>query len=339
MRRAPQVCAVLLAFAAAASAQVPSGPAPVVAPPETLTAVLFGPADLPAPAMSVQAPDTLRFGAPLRVTLDFGAAAAPPADSLGVSVPWLHIRGAATGPADGRLELELRCWRAGPWRLAWADPDHAGPVLETAGRLPADASPAPVRDPRRPGRDLMRIALAALLAAVLAGALIAAWLRRRRGPPERTSDDPPPAWALFALSLAPAVDAGEPRAGETGAYLTRVGRALREYVARRYGVAAAGLTGGDVAGAVAARQYEAARVAGFDALLGECDRLRFDPVPPAPEVCRRLTAAALGAVARDRDGGAGADAAAAAAWSRLRRSCRDWTGADPTEAVEEATHA
>lgn len=336
-RLRPALMLVCLLWAAAAAARAPTSAAGA-APPDTLTAVLTAPAGTPTPRLSLAAPDTLLFGAPLRLALDFGGAAPAPADSIRSATPWLHVA-AAVADDEGNVVLELRCWRAGPWRLAWADPSRAGEVLVTAGRLAPEAPPAPVRDPWRPARDLRLLSLAALLAAVLLLAALLAWRRRGRGLRVLVDAPPPPAWARFAADLAPALAEGQPRSGETGVYLTVLGGALRTYLARRYGVTASGLTGGDVSGAVTARQYQAERVAVFDELLAECDRLRFDPRPPSPDRCRRLTAAAVGAVARDREGVAPADAAAAARWARLREAVQAWTGEDPAAVAGEVGRA
>ena len=337
MRRVPfhAACPILmlLTIAAAASAQIPSAAGLPAAPPDTLTAVLSGPDGTPAPRLALALPDTLRFGDPVGLTLSFPGGQAPAPDSLRVSVPWLHVAAAPqAGASDGDLVLTLRCWRAGPWRLAWADASRAGEVLLTEGRLPADAAPQPVRDPWRPSRDLRLLGLLAFLLGLLLMVLWRLWSGRGAGLRARASDPAPPAWAVFATALAPAVAEGEPRSGGTSAYLDRLGRATRAYLARRYGVAAGGLTGDDVAPAVAERQYDARRVAAFADLLAACDRLRFAPEPPAAAICRRLTAQAVGAVDADRDGAAGADAAAAAAWVRLQDACTAWSGEEAARA-------
>jgi len=300
--------------------------------PDTLTALIAGPDRTPKPRWAVSRPDTIFFGQPLTLTLEFPAGSMVQADSIRSRTPWLHVAAQTPATVGDLIELELRCWRVGPWRLAWGE-EETSEVMWTQGRLTGDDASFPVRDPWRPTRDLRILLLLGLISVLLAAGL-GWWLAHRtpHGFAREASRPLDPAWMTFAKNLRTRVESGQPKPGATRAYLADLGRDLRGYLQQRYAVPSAGLVGGEVGPAVLARDYPSTRGDAFDHVLRECDRCRFDPREPSADVCRRLTQTAVEAVGRDRTGsrtiGVGALAAtgADAEWASLLETCRRWGG-------------
>ncbi len=299
-------------------------------PPDTLTAVISGPEGVPPPQWFLSLPDTLFFGQPLSLTVEFPPGVVVHSDSIQSLTPWLLLT--LTGdPVLAEIhDLEVRCWRAGPWRLLWegqADTD----VMWTRTLLSADNNPDPVRDPWRPARDLRLLILLTLVTTLVLVGL--GWLMYQKTRPRLDKElgaSPNPAWMTFALGLRTRIEQGHPATGKTRPYLEDMSRDIRAYLQRRYSMPAAGLTGNDVGQAMASREYPSSRADIFEVVLSHCDRLRFAPEPPSAAVCRSLTVEVINAVARDRLPGAAQHLNAKTLldadtdWNILLETCRLW---------------
>jgi len=328
MIRSGWILLLLVFCASRVEAQMGSMPAPQ--PPDTLTAVITGPQDAPVPRWSISLPDTLYFGQPIELTVEFPAGVSVHPDSIRSLTPWLLVKAPAELAAAEVLQLELRCWRAGPWRLTWDDQGESG-VMWTNGRLGDGEAPDPVRDPWRPARDLRLLILISLVVTLVLATLVWLVLRRgRSGLEMEQGASPDPAWMTFAAALRSRIEAGHPTTNQTRSYLADLSRDVRTYLQRRYTMPAGGLTGGDVGQAMAAREYPATRADEFDAVLRDCDRYRFDPDPPGTDVCRRLTMTIIRAVEKDRTQRAASGFRASAAlgaeadWNKLLETSRLW---------------
>jgi hypothetical protein len=301
-------------------------------PPDTLTAVISGPVGAPAPQWALALPDTLFFGQPLSLTVEFPPGVAVHSDSIQSLTPWLLVATTGAPVVAETHDLEIRCLRVGPWRLLW-DEQTGTDVMWTMSLLAADAAPDPVRDPWRPARDLRLLLLLTLVTVLVLAGL--GWLLYRRTRPKLDLEPescPNPAWMTFASGLRTRIEQGHPATGTTRPYLEDMSRDIRAYLQRRYSMPAAGLTGNDVGHAMASREYPSSRADVFEVVLKDCDRLRFAPEPPSAAVCRSLTVAVINAVAKDRLSGsdphlhARTVLDAETAWSALLETCRLWQG-------------
>ncbi|HYH65851.1 MAG TPA: hypothetical protein VD866_14225, partial [Urbifossiella sp.] len=131
--------------------------------------------------------------------------------------------------------------------------------------------------------------LAAVLGAVFAAGIGVGVVRRWRAKPPA----PPPAvraWAEFDRAAAePPAPAAE-----------RVAAALREYVARRFGVPAPHLTTAELAAAAWPDGFPADAVAVLAEILAACDRAKFAAVPPAADLIAPARSWVTAAEARAR---------------------------------------
>jgi hypothetical protein len=125
--------------------------------------------------------------------------------------------------------------------------------------------------------------VAAGLGAVFVAGIVVGLVRRWRARPPA----PPPgarAWAELDRAAAEA----------PGPAVERTAAAVREYVARRFGVPAPHLTTAELAAAPWPDGTPADAVAALADLLAACDRVKFAPDPPTPEGVAELIARARG---------------------------------------------
>ncbi len=144
--------------------------------------------------------------------------------------------------------------------------------------LPADTAlrvPKPARDIAAWRRPWWHWLVAGLAAAALIGVLLWWWLRRRRRRRRAAPDIDPFVWANEAFARIDALRLLD--AGEAGRYVTLHADVLREYLARRIGVARRSLTTSEVSAVLAGREeIPQIRLA---TLLGESDLVKFAQQP------------------------------------------------------------
>lgn len=331
----------LLATATMMAADQPAGTAPAApraaASPDTLE-VRFSwrDGDEPAPVALHVVPTLVDLGGLVAVVSDGPAGVALPAgDRLQADVEWLvpeprpiideAVAAAIDALPDAQGPRSITFWRAyvlGMWRATWAD-RAPGTLVTVQGRLAGSEPIMPVRDPRLPG-GLPRwlvwlIGFALLLALAWLG-----WRRlRRRQDPSRQAEDQPleaPAWLRAACDLH-ALD----RSGVDGrSFLDRLAAILRRYLQERFYLPAVEMTVAELAAAARSAGWRDHQIAGFLAILAECDRLRYAPPGISALACRDCLGAALDAIEGARivpiwsPAAAQQVAAARAAWQDLR---------------------
>ncbi|HET7583323.1 MAG TPA: hypothetical protein VFK13_00305 [Gemmatimonadaceae bacterium] len=182
--------------------------------------------------------------------------------------------------------------------------------------LPADTAlrvPKPARDILPWTRPWWQWAVAALVAAAIIGVLLWWWLRRRRRRGAEPLVADPFAWATEAFARIDALRLLE--AGEGGRYAALSADVLREYLARRTGIARRSMTSAELLGALAGRE-EIPQIR-LTALLGETDLVKFARLPLSVTRARELGAEARTLV---RAVQAGIDAAAQRAAAEAARA-------------------
>jgi hypothetical protein len=286
------------------------------ASPDTGRLVIEAPADWPAPRAVRLVPDSLRFGAEGALQLDFTTRPSGfVADSLQIAAPWVEVpepwrpqRLSGGSPADAswRVELPLRVYRVGPLKVEWQSGREpvavaAAPIAFVAGRTAPGARPAAVRPPRGIGWNPLLLLALLLLAVVASGVAMRLVARRRRrawNPHDRPLASP--AWLAAAESLRSLVEEDLPGRGEGRRHLDRLAGVVRRYLAARFGLPALELAAAELPVAGSFRGFATREIAPFTNLLEEIDSVRFAPQPVVGSVCRRLTGAAVAAIARRR---------------------------------------
>jgi len=293
------------------------GPASSMSPSDTATALLAGVAGTVAPRAILIWPDTVSFGDPFWVALA-GTAVLPASPAAGAD--WLEWespaidqerRGAAARPtpprgwptpeSGARVVGRARAYRSGPLRFGWAgQPDLLSTVVNVRPRLPATASPAPVRDPRGLGWRGRRLAVLALVVTGLVTLLARRWRRRHAPAGPVDAPLPPPAYLAAARALRALLDEALPARGEGRRFLDRLAGEIRLYLRARYRVPAPTLTPDEIASALTALGHPAPLAAAGERLLRGCDARRFAPGAATPAACQALLAEAVALVAAGR---------------------------------------
>jgi hypothetical protein len=250
------------------------------------------PEGAPAPARIIVLPDTVVFGGVIEVVLE-------PANNDGsVTVlehetPWLET----PVPDDPGLLARLlgqaapatapntyRVYRTDPFRVRVGDAVSA--VIHVRGRAEGTGEVASIRTPPFPGWPWLTMLAAAVLVGLLV--LLGAWLwGRRHGPvvwPDRSVGTP--AWLDAAIGLDELIQGGSLSRGEGSRFLDGLAGLARRYMAGRYGVAGAEMTGPEIVKACRALGYPLGPVRVLANLIDEADRRRYDPDPPRPAWCR-----------------------------------------------------
>jgi hypothetical protein len=294
--------------------------APTV-PPDTVLAQLSGPEGWPEPTAIHVWPDTVAFGEPVWLVLDFPAGAGKLApDSLTCSADWwvwadraathgrrgplgwlsklaavwhrrsqLPRRASIPGIPEGlRLSRQARVLHAGAYRVAWG-PQHGAvsPLGTVTSRLDGGQKAAPIRPPLPLGWSwsVLFAALLALLA--LIGLLWRLWRRGRRpGMLPADVEIPPPAYLQTARDLWRLHQDELPAKGQGRLFLDRLAGIVRAYVSARYRVRAAEMTAGEVACALTAAGHGRAVIETITRLLQSCDDQRYGPGSVGQEFCR-----------------------------------------------------
>jgi len=362
--------------AAPGSAAMSALPASV--PPDTVVAVLSGPAHWQVPIAIAVWPDTVKFGEPVTVVVDFPAGSAPvTADSLTCDVPWLiwadafdksppdkllsrlkrwfgragvlRIPAGLPPAAGPRIVRAARIFRMGPYRLQWGDREDPvaarTAVSQVASRLTNNNEPVGVRWPRSLGWRWPR--LVGLLAALMSLVAGAVWLMRRRhrrhGAPAHTPI-PPPAYLLTAQMIWALYRQELPARGQGRLFLDQLTAAMRGYLRNRFRIRAEEMTAKELLAALRARGYKSAECGEFAQLLQEADDLRYAPERVVPAVCDGFLArairlmAAVQVVARFAPVPADLAVAGQKCWSNLWRWLENSDPSNPVEVQEKARH-
>ncbi len=218
-----------------------------------------------------------------------------------------------TTPLDGGRERWTRTYRLSPFVPGKQVPVGFDPVKVRAGGVDHDVSFPTVAvevktSPTPPTLDRVEVrgieelppvpppppepvgwVLAAVLAAVFAAGVGVGLVRRWRAKPPA----PPPAVRAWAELDRAAAEPPGPAAG-------RVAAALRDYVARRFGVPAPHLTTAELAAAPWPDGFPADAVAALADVLAACDRAKFAPAAPAADLIAPARSWVTAAEARAR---------------------------------------
>jgi len=294
---------------------------PEVAPPDTATIHITGLESWPAPTALYVWPDTLNFGDPVALILDFPQAVAEfSPDSLQVDVDWLlPWKQSSAAPRTGligwwdrltnwqpefdlsaadipavaegrwRAVVPVRLYRAGPFQIGWST--AALPVSEiglVVGRVQEMGQSAVIRSPRAMGWYGWR--LAGILVAGILLTLLIWWLWRRRQPRQLGPQDrhlPIPAYLDTAVQLWQLYSEQLPARGDGKQFLDRLSACMRSYLSDRYQISAAELTASEIRSTLSQLGYKPARPSEFTRLLKRSDDLRFCPQPVTAEFCRQ----------------------------------------------------
>jgi len=282
--------------------------APVNAVIDTAVAVFEIPPELSGQVTAHTVQDTVLFGDPVHLILDY---AAPPAGDLEISpaegTEWLaplkeekpglvsRILGKNAAPLPDmsglpdigdqvRSVLTFRVFRTNPFRLQVGS--FLSPVIHVQGRVEGSEQTAAIRGPRSVGwSPLVVLILLVVLTLVL---LIARWLWNRGWKHEVLSDFPlpPPAWFAAAIELRDLFQAGFLQRGDNRAFLDGLAGIARRFVAGRYRIAAQDMTGGEIISACADLGHRSKQPGGFARLIDAVDRRRYDPEGPEVAWCR-----------------------------------------------------
>jgi hypothetical protein len=295
----PALFLALVAAASVAGAQQPmpgSGPQmpagmPEPADPDTVSARLVLPEDLPAPLSIAFFPDTIAVGSDAFLRLEFLPGQAPadlPAlrESSEFSQEWIQWNPKLKAEAvpGNAVVLPVKIYQINPF-LVELDGLSTQVVLVDL-RTQGSQDTASVRDPRRWGWNFWTLLVGGLL---LLGLLLLAWWiwTARKIAAEKLPDwqVPPPSWLQSCLELKSLHDEGILERGQGREYLDRLAGICRRYLAGRFRVGAVEMTGPEIAAACAERGYLRQQAERFTSLLEKIDSSRYDPEGLSNHAC------------------------------------------------------
>lgn len=297
----------------------PGAPAPVV--PDTVTIAITFADSLPQPRSVRVVQDTLDFGGLLHLVLDFppdqkdGPDLQPQAEGdwlVPEAVPkpgfWSRLLGKKPAPpvdlsavadSDGlSVVRSFRVYRRDPLRIRWGQ--QVSPVLTVRGRTADAAQTATIRRPRALVWHPWQLLLLGLVLLLLASWVFRWWRRRQQPVALEHWPVPAPAWLATATGLQELLAENILARGDSRLFLDRLAFLARDFVARRYRVAARERTGGEIVQACTALGHDPGHPTGFARLIDLADRRRYDPQPPEASFCREQAVQFLGRIARVR---------------------------------------
>lgn len=264
---------------------------PEPADPDTVTARLVLPEDLPRPASIAFFPDTVTVGSDAFLRLEFQPGQAPVdltalRQSSEFSQEWIQWNPKLKAEAvpEDAVVLPVKIYQINPFQVE-LDGLSTQVVLVDL-RTEGSQDTASVRDPRRWGWNLWTLVVAGLL---LLGLLLLAWWiwTARKVAAEKLPDwqVPPPAWLQSCLELKTLHDEGVLERGQGREYLDRLAGICRRYLAGRFRVGAVEMTGPEISLACAERGYPRQLSERFTLLLARIDTSRYDPDGLSSHAC------------------------------------------------------
>ncbi len=273
---------------------------PAPADPDTVLATVQLPADWPDPLAVQVRPDTLYVGLPAQLRLAFSGGALESrlgdmggaealADSLvdlSFDQEWLFWdRQDQPARVQGdTLVLPVTVYQINPFQVQAGQ--AVSPVQLVGLRTEGMDQTARIRDPRRWGWNYLTILLGALAVAVVVVLALWAWTARQVAAETLAQwAAPTPAWLVAGPEICALLDEGLVQRGDGRRFMDSLAGICRRYLASRFAVGAAEMTGGEIARACRQRGFAPADYSPFIDLLNETDAARYNPSPLLATAC------------------------------------------------------
>ncbi len=277
-----------LAHAPQAASQVP-----VVV--DTATVEITLPEGSPECVMVTVSQDTLGFGEPGVLGLEFADDTFEPlAEDLKTSSPWLKL---SQGPDDSpaqQVVYGIHAYRLNPFRIKVGQ--VTSPVIIVARSTSDLSETAAIRMPRIWATRWWMLVLPALLITAIIMGLWWLWKRRTRLDPLQQWAPAAPAWLQAAIDLRKLLEDHYPDMSTSRHFLDQLAIITRSYLAHRYLVHASEMTSGEILASCLLRGHDNRSLRRMTKILQDLDHNRYDPQPPVVSWCLSQTGALVDAM-------------------------------------------